>query len=139
MADLSITPSNVIGLSNVSYVQVSTGYPLAGVAISAGDICYIDSDSLVQLSQNTTAVKATNPSIALCDAAVGQPVFLAQGGTIQVAASGLVVGTVYFVSTNAGKIMDTLPVTSSFVSMFCYVYDATSIIISRVVTGLAKG
>jgi hypothetical protein len=100
MADISITASNLIPTDGYSYQD-----GIAGATIPAGDLAYTSATNGKWLlaDNNDTAVKAAVTGIALASAVDTQPQRLMTSGTLAVG-SILTVGTVYCLSSNAGKI-----------------------------------
>jgi len=101
MADLTITAASVLA---DSAAQVSVG--TAGVALVAGNTCYLSTDGTWYLglsSGNTTQAGAGGVGIALDNAAVGQPIALFRGGKINLGAT-LTIGQTYVVSAHGGMI-----------------------------------
>lgn len=104
MADLSITAANVTPRGGVPQM---TG--LAGAAIAAGDMVYLDvTDNRFKLADCDAAapnLAARSPDgMALNGAATGQPLKVAlPGGDINVG-TVLTAGTTYYLSPNPGKI-----------------------------------
>ena len=83
------------------------GNKKAGVAIAAGQTCYVKaSDGLVYLTDGTAADEAARAwGIAARAAAVGQPVTLYSDVEFEYAA-GLTIGAPLYVSTTAGALAD---------------------------------
>lgn len=99
MADLTITAANVDPVDGYTSVTV-----IAGAAITAGQVCYLDTSNLAQLSDaNASAVTAAVKGIALNNAAANQPVTLMTAGDLDVGAS-LTVSETYILSATAGGI-----------------------------------
>lgn len=94
----------VVTAANVARVSGSVRNADAGVAITAGDVLYIDSNGVAQLAQHDlTDVEAAAAGIALNDAAVGQPVTYQVAGVIDLGAV-LTAGEVYVVGAGDGGI-----------------------------------
>jgi hypothetical protein len=101
MADLAITPANV----------VSRGGPkaagLAGVAVNAGQMVYLDAaDNRYKLADSDSATAAVRKSdgMALNSAAAGQPLKVQSGGEVTLGAV-LTAGATYYLSDTPGGIM----------------------------------
>ncbi len=99
MADISITAANVVKVSGTAQTNI------AGAAITAGQTIYIDTNQKAQLANAvTSATTALATGIALCNAALNQPVsWLAAGGDITIGGT-VVAGVPYFLSLNNGGI-----------------------------------
>ena len=98
MSDLVVTAANV------ARVDGSMQTKNAGVAISAGESVYPDSNGVLQLCDHaTTAVEAQCGGVALNDAATGQPCTYLTSGNFDPGAA-VVVGTVYVVGAANGGI-----------------------------------
>lgn len=98
MVDITITPADV------ARVDGSTQTKNAGVAITAGDTVYVDSNGVLQLCINdNTAAEAAMAGIALCDAAVGQPCVYLVSGNLDPGAT-VAAGVTYIVGAGAGGI-----------------------------------
>lgn len=102
MADLSITPANVLAGSGAKTKTVT-----AGATITQGMSLYKDTDGSYKLARANASGTAACDGIALTAGATGQPVVIAipsSGGNINLGAS-MQVGQVYVVSAaTAGKI-----------------------------------
>lgn len=102
MADLVINPDNVVLDATGSGVRRNG---TAGVALSAGDVVYLDGSGesiTLLLAQATTVDLAKAGGLVLNSAALGQPVFFAQFG--EVAVGSAVAGEYYVLSHTLGKI-----------------------------------
>ncbi|HUX02636.1 MAG TPA: hypothetical protein VMY35_16875 [Phycisphaerae bacterium] len=100
MADLIPVAADVLKYDGA---QIDTG--IAGAAIVAGQVIYRDSTGVLQLADDTTAIKAAALGIALNGGAVGQPITYAKAGGIDLGCA-VVVGVVYGVTDTAGGISD---------------------------------
>ncbi|MGL5447896.1 MAG: hypothetical protein ACRDBL_11360 [Rhabdaerophilum sp.] len=101
MADLTITPANVVSRGGTK----ASG--LAGVAINAGQMAYLDpADNRYKLadSDNASAVIRKAGGIALNGAAAGQPITVQSGGEVSLGAV-LTLGATYYLSDTPGGIM----------------------------------
>jgi hypothetical protein len=98
MADLTITPANVLKSATTS-VQSGT----AGVTITAGQALYLDAtDGKLKLAQaDGTAAEAACVGHALHGATANQPLAYAAGGTFNIGAT-TVKTTTYVLSAAAG-------------------------------------
>lgn len=101
MADLSITPANVVaGGSSV------TTDGTAGAAITAGQVVYRDAATgryLLADNNSGTAAARSPAGIALNGAATGQPVEVLTRGAVTIGAT-LTPGVAYYLSATAGGI-----------------------------------
>jgi len=96
MADLSITPANVVP----STTNFARG--IAGAAISAGDALKIDTanNNKLALASNDTEANSIVEGIAVCDAAADQPVnYVKQDQGLDLGAT-LTVGETYVLSAS---------------------------------------
>lgn len=101
MADITITPANVIAGSNAS---LATG--TAGEAITAGKAVYLSSATkkwMLADSDSATAEAKQAKGIALNGASLNQPIAVQTSGDITIGAT-LVAGTAYYLSETAGGI-----------------------------------
>jgi hypothetical protein len=105
MADLVITPSAVIAGSGVP-----TERGIAGAAIAAGQVVYLDSTTSGkwQLADSDAATAAargqgSNVGIALNSAAANQPIVVQTSGQITLGAV-LTAGTAYYLSDTPGAL-----------------------------------
>lgn len=99
MADLSITPADVVIVENVNQAE-----GIASVAIAAGEMCYRVSGTSYALAEaGDTEAKATAPVMALSSGAAGQPIKFAAGGRITVG-GGVALGDVFALSATPGKL-----------------------------------
>lgn len=126
MADHTpVTASVALAASGV--VQTYT----AGAAIAAGDIVYYDStNNNVKLAQcDGTAAEAAAIGVALNAAATGQPVQVALSGSevTMGAAVYSAAGVSCFLSTSAGKTMNTLPAITNYVTYIGWSLGTTSL------------
>lgn len=101
MADLSITPANVLPRAGARTVRGT-----AGATITAGQAVYLDpADNRFKLADcdnASTNVRAL-AGIALNGAAAGQPLTVQNGGDVTLGAV-LTAGTTYYLSPNPGGI-----------------------------------
>ncbi|TIX89194.1 hypothetical protein [Rhizobium sp. P44RR-XXIV] len=99
MADLTITPANVVAGTN-AVRDIGT----AGETITAGKVVYFDAaTNKWKLSDNNATGTRTVHGIALNGASLNQPVSVAKHGDITIGAT-LVAGTAYYLSATAGGI-----------------------------------
>lgn len=110
MADLTITAGNVLWTSGTKETGV------AGAAITAGQVLYIDTanSNVLKLAQaDGTALEATVAGIALHAAGSGQPVTYATSGTIMNVGATTAKTTTYLVSGTAGGIAPQADITTA--------------------------
>ena len=101
MADLTVTPANVIATGGSKNVSGS-----AGEALTAGKVVYLDSATgTYKLADSNSGVAAArSPSgIALNAAGIGQPVQVHKSGPITIGAT-LTAGVAYYLSDTPGGI-----------------------------------
>lgn len=101
MADITITPANVVPGSNASLVQGT-----AGEALVAGKAVYLSSATkkwMLADSDSAAAEARKATGIALNGASLNQPVAVQTSGDITLGAT-LVAGTAYYLSETAGGI-----------------------------------
>jgi len=99
MADLTITAANVVKGSNAITVNGT-----AGVAITAGQVVYLDTASgKWKLADNDLAAAKNPGGIALNGASDGQPLVVLTSGDVTMGAA-LTAGTAYYLSATAGGI-----------------------------------
>lgn len=100
MADLSVTAANVLPGAGAM-----TEDGLAGATITAGQVCYRDSDGTYKLADadGASSTIRTGRGIALNGAAAGQPVRIQRSGEITAGAT-LTPGTTYYLSGTPGGI-----------------------------------
>ncbi|QIO42891.1 hypothetical protein HA464_02105 [Rhizobium leguminosarum bv. trifolii] len=101
MADIVITPANVLAASNAERDQ-----GIAGEAIAAGKAIYLAATTnrwMLADSNSATAEARQAKAIALNGASVGQPVAFQKSGDITIGGT-LVAGTAYYLSDTPGGI-----------------------------------
>lgn len=101
MADLTITPANVVAGSNAALAAGS-----AGETIAAGDVVYLASATkkwMLADADSVTAEARKAIGIALNGASLNQPVDVLTGGDITLG-SVLTAATAYYLSDEPGKI-----------------------------------
>lgn len=132
MVDLVITGSDVDRVSG------SQRTAEAGIAITAGDSIYLDSNGVAQLCQHDlTAAEAACIGIALNDAALGQPVTYQVSGTIDLG-SVLAAGEVYVVGAGPGGIAPVADIgTGNFATVMGVAVSATNLQIGFNQSGVA--
>jgi hypothetical protein len=102
MPDLVLVPAEVLPGTGAAYVNGT-----AGVAVLAGQVCYLDAatKSFKLADAGDTAATATVRGIALHGATAGQPLALQSGGDITLGAgAAMVVGGLYVLSSTPGGI-----------------------------------
>ncbi len=112
MADLSVTPSAVVAANGV---PTKTG--VAGAAIAAGEVVYLDTVTTGkwQLADSDAASaevrgQTANVGIALNSAAANQPIVVQTGGQVTLG-SVLTAGQALYLSDTPGKICPLADVT----------------------------
>lgn len=102
MPDLVLVPAEILPGPGATYT-----YGTAGVAITAGQVCYLDAASkrLNLADANNTVGSATVKGIAMHGATTGQPLTLQHGGEIVLGAgAAMTVGGLYVLSANPGMV-----------------------------------
>ena len=108
MADITQTPANVDAGTGAGYANGT-----AGETIVAGDMLYIKAaDGKLWKAINSAAASAVAVGIALDGGAAGQPITYQTRGGIDVGGT-VVVGEIYCVSANAGKLAIEADVTTA--------------------------
>lgn len=104
MADISITASSVTPVTNAGLNNAQTATFTAGVAVAAGEWCYVveSTGKLALADADLSDAAAVVKGMALNSAAADQKVTLAVKGRVNVG-SVLTIGKVYVLSSNAGK------------------------------------
>lgn len=129
MADLVITNTDVLGGKGVA--------ALAGEALLAGEVVYLDTAGAALKAANTSALVAAVAGIALNDAELNQPVGILKTGVLT-ASSVFTKGDVYVVSA-AGKISAILDHASGdFLTILGWGLTATTLQLSLGISGIAK-
>ena len=123
MADLSITAANVLQSSNSQKSNVTT----AGVAITAGQVCYKYSDGTAHLASSTGASPANQPiGIAANNAAAGQPVTIVASDPAFTPGATIAAGVPYFLSANAGGICPFGDLATGDTGVFLFIGNSTT-------------
>lgn len=102
MPDLVLVPAEVLPGQGATYT-----YGAAGVAVTAGQVCYLDAAAkqFKLADANGTAATATVKGVAMHGATPGQPLTLQSGGEIVLGAgAAMVVGGLYVLSANPGMV-----------------------------------
>lgn len=110
MADISITPANV-----VPGVDATIRQGTAGATITAGQIVYLDpTDNRYKLADadSATAAARSPAGIALHGASAGQPLQIIESGTVTIGGT-LSGGVAYYVSKTAGGIAPVADITGT--------------------------
>lgn len=138
MPDLVLVPAQILPGANARYV-----YGRAGVAILAGQVCYLDTtDQQLKLADaNGTAATATVRGVAMHAAEPGQPVTLQGGGDLVLGAgAAMVVGELYVLSSNPGMIAPAGDVASGhFTVLLGVATDATHLRLQVLNSGVQHG
>lgn len=99
MADLALTPANVLAGTNATIK-----HGVAGIAVTAGKVVYYSSPTKQWLLADNDLANAKSPGgICLHAAAAGQPLDVQTMGDITIGAT-LTPGTAYYLSATAGGI-----------------------------------
>lgn len=123
MADLTITPANVVKGSTANVVN-----GVAGTTITAGQTVYEDtgdSNKLKLADANNTSATAACKGIALHAALAGQPCAYINGGDLGLGAI-LTVGIIYVLSATAGGIAPAADLASGWRTTILGVATTTS-------------
>jgi hypothetical protein len=133
MADLTITAANIIPVSGYSEYQGT-----AGATITAGQVVYLDSNSLLQLADNNgAAALATVKGIALHAALANQPLKIIIAGSLGFGAI-LTAGNFYYLSETAGAICPWGDLgAGERVSQIGYASTTSNMVLNIVNTGVA--
>lgn len=135
MSDLSITAGSVLpGAGAV------TEDGLAGAAITAGQVCYRDTDGSYKLADSdaASALIRTPRGIALNTAGIGQPLRIQKQGEITIGAT-VVANTQYYLSNTPGGICPLADVgTGEYMATIGVAKSTTVIIINFAYTGVAN-
>jgi hypothetical protein len=101
MPDLVLTPSAILPGDGAQYAN-----GIAGVAIVAGDVCYLDTTTQrFVLATSTTLATSRVRGIAAHAAAPGQPLRMQTGGMVNLGSALLTVAELYVLSgLTPGKI-----------------------------------
>ena len=135
MADISITAANVVPSEGYSFLD-----GICGATIPAGDVAYTSATTGKWLlaDNNDTALKAAVTGIALTSGVDTQPQRLINSGTLAVG-SILTVGTVYCLSSNAGKICPYADLDSGdYVTILGVATSATTLRVAIRASGIQK-
>jgi hypothetical protein len=98
MADLTITPANVLALGGA---RKESG--IAGETIVAGKTLYQDTSGKLRLADDTSAAKAAAVGVALNGGGANQPITYIREGGLNPGGT-VAVGTVYGITDTAGGI-----------------------------------
>ncbi|QGJ70613.1 Hypothetical protein PBC10988_23110 [Planctomycetales bacterium 10988] len=132
MADLAITPGDVVALEGATF-----GDGTAGEDVSAGEPVYLDTtdeSKIKPAGAGGTELLASVAGIALNNAAAEQPVKYASAGEIDLGVT-LVVGEVYVLSSTAGGIAPYGDLSAGdFVTIIGYAKDADTLVLFRKAT-----
>lgn len=123
MADLVITAANVIADSAARIVSGS-----AGAAITAGQIVYLDPDTRTyKLADSNVAAARSPDGIALHSTGSGQPLAVAEAGSITLGAV-LTAGVAYYLSDTPGGICPVADVGTGEYATVLGVASSTSVL-----------
>jgi hypothetical protein len=135
MADLTITPANVVPAAGVP-----TKSAIAGDTITAGDTVYIDSSDShsIKPCDADAEASAVCVGIALNGASDGQPVTYQTGGLLTIGAT-VVVGVAYYVTPTTGGLGAWAEVQADDYATLVCIGTTTAIVnIRMIVTGAVK-
>jgi hypothetical protein len=135
--DLVIVPTAVVPGDGAQYAN-----GIAGVAITAGDVCCLDTTSQrFILASSLTVATSRVRGIAAHGASVGQPLRIQNGGVLNVGGALLVVGELYCLSgLTPGKIGPYSDITAGDFVTLLGIGQTTSLLLLRLwLTELAKG
>ncbi|MBK9122817.1 MAG: hypothetical protein IPM16_06805 [Chloroflexi bacterium] len=132
MTDLTVTPANVD-----AGTDGRIGHGIAGEAIDAGEVIYLDrTTNTYLLADADAAASAKAAGVAVSSAAAGQVVAFQSDGTYTAGAT-TVQGTPYFVSTGAGGIAPFADLGSGdYVTLFGFGVTGNKIKLAINATGL---
>jgi Rieske Fe-S protein len=128
VADVTITPANVISTATT---VMKSGF--AGAAVTAGQVVYLDpADGKIKPALATADTTSKAEGIALNGAAVGQPVWYATEGPVNLG-SVLVVGKLYVVSgVGAGSIAPSTDLAAGWrTSVVGYAATSSQLVLTR--------
>ena len=135
MADLVVTPANVVAATNAT---VERG--IAGATIAAGQTVYRDSTTkryLLADADSVTPAARAGLGVALNGAANGQPLAIVTGGNVNPGAT-VAVGAIYVQSDTPGGIMPSADLeTGDFVTILGIGTTASNIAVGITVSGVA--
>lgn len=125
MADLSISAADCI--------QATGGKPsrgTLGVAGTAGQLVYVDTNNLLQLAKADTAIHANCVGVLVSSGGAGQPAYYLGSGTVTIGGT-MTLGETYYISqNNAGGIMPHSDITTgNYVKVFGLALTTTVMLI----------
>lgn len=130
MADLSITPANVVAGTNAKITRGT-----AGVAITAGQAVYLDSTTgkwgLADTDSATAGVRNAL-GIALNGAAANQPIAVITEGDVTIGAS-ILAGVAYYLSGTPGGICPVADVAAGDYTLIVGMGKSTSVLSVKIV------
>lgn len=131
MANLSITPSNVVPGATAATVHYNPPNLVAGEAIAAGEVvCLLASDGKAYKADANDADKRNVIGIAgNSAAAAGQRVdVISQAAALPIGTHGVAVGIPYFLSATAGKLCPLADLASGDLPVLCaYITSSTEL------------
>lgn len=128
MADLVIVASSVASGSGVNVLRGNN----AGATITAGQLVYLDSSGLWQLSDaNSAAAAKTIGGVSLHASLNGQPLAVQVDGAITIGAT-VAVGTIYVLSGTAGGIAPSTDLASGMTTCILGVATSATVITMKV-------
>jgi len=135
MADITITAANVRPYSGATTKTVT-----AGATVTAGDAVYKDTSDSNEYKRcdSTVAASTVIGGIAITNAGDGEPLIIQTAGDCNVGGT-VVVGMVFVVSTNAGKLAPLADVASGeYVSIIGYGITSSKLRMDFQTSGVAK-
>lgn len=132
MPELTITPGSVAVVTETQFERFN-----AGVAIDAGDVMRLDSQSQWQLADNTGTTNADMYAIAVNSGGVGQEIKGLVYGVVSLGAV-LTVGEVYVIGTTGGSMRPHSELTTGdFVTIVGVAQTTSNLLIARIPSGVA--
>lgn len=97
-------------LELIENITAGTVTAVTGVAVTAGQVAYIDGAGLIQLAQANSLATSTVAGIVLESEGAGEDAQLVVSGVAEIAGATLTPGVIYYLSpTVAGELTDTAP------------------------------
>lgn len=134
MANLTITATSVVPASDVT-----TEVRPAGVAVTAGQVVYLESatDTYKLADADATGELLVPRGIALTGASIGQPLTIARAGNVTIGAT-LTKGVAYVASATAGAIAPAADLTTgAYMTVLGVPVSTTVLKVAIVPTGIA--
>jgi hypothetical protein len=138
MPDLVLVPAEILPGAGATFT-----YGTAGVAITAGQVCYLDGTTraLTLADANGSVATAAVKGIAMHGATTGQPLTLQRGGDVTLGAgAALTVGGLYVLSSNPGMIAPAGDLAAGhFTTLLGVAVSATALRLQMLPSGVAHG